>query len=79
MALSNAERQARWRERRADDWELFCKAAHRVLRSGDRKATIAMSRLVDRWPQIAPETKRELARARDADTALQMIRRAAVQ
>jgi hypothetical protein len=63
MALSNAERQARWRERRDADWTLFAKTARRVLRGVKGKAV--MLRLLDRWPELPPATKRQLARARD--------------
>jgi hypothetical protein len=66
MALTNAERQARWRERRDADWTLFAKTARRILRdaSGRQKAAL-LERLLDRWPELPPAAKQHLARARD--------------
>jgi hypothetical protein len=65
MALSNAERQARWRARRDADWTLFAKTARRILRdaNGRQKAAL-LERLLDRWRELAPATKRQLTRAR---------------
>ena len=74
MALSNAERQARWRARRDADWALFAKTARRVLRTanGREKAAI-LERLLDRWPELSPATKRQLARARDLTPILACV------
>jgi hypothetical protein len=70
MGLSNAERQARWRERRADDWKLFVKTARMLLRTG---GTAALETLPRRWPKLEPDTKRRLARAADPDAVIHLL------
>jgi hypothetical protein len=66
MAMTNAERQARWRERRDADWSLFAKTARRVLRDAkERQKAAVLERLLDRWPKLPAATKQQLARARD--------------
>jgi hypothetical protein len=91
MALSNAERQARFRARRdsllknvAKDYDLLADAVAlliQALKVEGRKNTQTISpqniavvaaileQLVGRWPQLAPETKKMLANAKNPNAA----------
>jgi hypothetical protein len=88
MTFSNAERQARWRDRQQvkidhveEDWGLFVKAAGVFLRELARQgrsgaataspATVAiltakLRRLIERWPSLPVDVKKQLAVAKDS-------------
>jgi hypothetical protein len=80
-ALTNAQRQARWRGKHNEvrrarartraavgrDWRQFARAAKVLLRGLTPRPTAGLlDRLIDNWPHLTPEEKRLLTNARSA-------------
>jgi hypothetical protein len=88
MALSNAERQRRWRQKQRwlvkdieQDHQLLCRAAAPIIRELKEQAgkgtaghlADCLQRLMERWPQVLWATKLRLAKAKDAALAVRWM------